>query len=160
MLYIRGAMRRVSDGTVSFYSTSENNLSNCNLLFCFGPGFLKYSTPVFYSNIFTQVSHHPSFRHSVSQLITNVCLRMWQLFLRLVSVSMAPTLHISFTWILSHQINLILCSVSPDTLLLPVFCNPVKLLDECILLSCSHISCWNRKLGWDILKSFFEIFIY
>ncbi len=58
----------------------RNNLSNCNLLFCFGPGFLKYSTPIFYSNIFTQVSHHPSFRHSVSQLITNVCLRMWQLF--------------------------------------------------------------------------------
>lgn len=38
-------MRRVSGGTESFYSTSENNLSNCNLLFCFGPGFLKYSTP-------------------------------------------------------------------------------------------------------------------
>lgn len=64
-------MWRVSDGTVAFHSTSENNLSNCNLMFYFvlvlGSYFSEMHHPLYTAYIMASQAEKKAFYKQCSK---------------------------------------------------------------------------------------------
>lgn len=61
-------MWRMSNGTVAFHSTSENNFSNCNLLFCFGARFPEIHHPLYTAfKMASQAEKGLSIKHNVKK---------------------------------------------------------------------------------------------